>query len=136
MLQEPNATPNIFPFLRYQDAPAALEWLARAFGFQKLMEVTGADGSIDHAEMSFGSGVIMLSSPRDPRRTERPRDPDAVEQGLYLYVDDVDTHYQRAKAAGAEIVRGLHDTEYGSREYGALDLEGYFWSFGTYRPAT
>ncbi len=128
--------PNIFPFLRYQDAPAAIEWLAGAFGFEKLMVVPEPDGTIAHAEMRLGPGVIMLSSPRGQQRTERPRDPDAVEQGLYLYVDDVDAHYRRAVAAGADIVRELHDTEYGSREYGALDPEGYFWSFGTYRPAT
>lgn len=124
--------PNIFPALRYRDAPAALEWLARAFGFKKQMEVPGPDGTIAHAQMSLGPGVIMLGSKRDGQGTENPWD--AVDQGLYVYVDDVDMHYERAKAAGAEIVRELQDTEYGSREYSVRDPEGFLWSFGTYRP--
>ncbi len=127
--------PNIFPFLRYQDAPAAIEWLARAFGFEKHMVVPGPDGTIRHAQMRFGPGVIMLGTVRDDKLgMKRPTDLPAVNQGIYIYVDDVDAHYERAKTAGAEILRELQDTDYGSREYSARDLEGYLWSFGTYVP--
>jgi uncharacterized glyoxalase superfamily protein PhnB len=122
--------PNIFPVFRYQDAPAALKWLAKAFGFKKQLEVPAPGGGIAHAQMSFGPGMIMLGSAQE--------DPDnpwaAVKQGVAVYVEDVDAHYDRAKAAGAQIVRELQDTPYGSREYSARDPEGFLWSFGNYRP--
>jgi len=121
--------PTIFPALRYQDAPAALEWLAKAFGFKKLMAAPLPDSGIAHAEMSLGNGAIMFGSMRHD-----PGNPwSAAKQGIYVYVDDVDAHYARAKAAGAEIIRELQSTPYGSREYSARDPEGHLWSFGTYR---
>lgn len=128
--------PNIFPYLRYRDAHAALEWLATAFGFEKTMEVAGPDGTIAHAELSFGSGVIMVGTASDEQSEKSPRDLPATPGGVYVYVDDVDAHYERAKSAGAEIVRELEDTDYGSREYSARDLEGHHWAFGTYRPSS
>src|SRR5262245_28965904 len=115
--------PNVFPAFRYQDAPAALEWLAKAFGFKKVLEVPMGDGTIAHAQMSFGPGVIMLGSVRND-----PGNPwGTVRQGVAVYVADVDAHYRRAKAAGAEIVSELEDTSYGSREYSVRDLEGFLW---------
>jgi uncharacterized glyoxalase superfamily protein PhnB len=126
-------TQNIFPALRYQDGAAAVEWLGRAFGFEKQMVVPGPDGSIAHAQLQLGPGVIMLGSARD----EQGANPwAAVKQGVYVYVADVDAHYARAKAAGAEVVRELQDTDYGAREYSVRDLEGHLWSFGTYRPGS
>lgn len=128
--------PNIFPALRYQDAPAAIEWLTRAFGFEEQIVVPGPDDTIAHAQLSFGSGMIMLGSIRDDElRMRSPRDlGGAVSGSIYVYVEDIDAHYERAKAADAEIVRELSDTSYDSREYSARDLEGRLWSFGTYRP--
>lgn len=127
--------PNIFPFLRYQDASAAVDWLVRAFGFEKRMAAQGADGTIVHAELSLGPGVIMLGQAKDDElRMKSPRDLPAVNQGIYVWIEDVDAHCERARAAGAEIVRGPEDTGYGSREYTARDLEGHLWSFGTYYP--
>jgi uncharacterized glyoxalase superfamily protein PhnB len=124
--------PNIFPAFRYRDAHAALAWLTKTFGFEKFLEVPMPDGGIAHAEMSLGPGVIMLGSMR-----EDPSNPwAAVRQGVYIYVADVDAHYARAKAGGADIVRHLQDTDYGSREYSVRDPEGFLWSFGTYRPGT
>ena len=119
-------TPNVYPFLRYADADAALEWLGRAFGFREHAVHRGGDGGsgpIHHAEISLGPGIVMFGQ----------GDPD--DRGIYVAVDDADAHYERAKAAGAEIVRELEDTDYGSREYTARDPEGNVWSFGTYRPA-
>jgi uncharacterized glyoxalase superfamily protein PhnB len=124
--------PNIFPALRYQDAAAALRWLSRGFGFETLFEVPMPDGRLAHAEMKLGAGVIMLGSMHDD-----PRNPwGTVRQGIYVYVEDISAHYARAKAAGADIVRELQDTPYGSREYSVRDLEGHLWSFGTFRPGT
>jgi uncharacterized glyoxalase superfamily protein PhnB len=137
MSQNTNGAPNLFPFLRYRDAPAAIDWLVSAFGFREEMVVPNSDGTVAHAQLSFGPGVIMLSTARDDDlRMKSPLDLGAVNQGTYVHVEDVDAHCERAKRAGAELVRGPEDTDYGSREYTARDLEGHLWSFGTYNPAT
>ena len=123
--------PNIFPALRYRNGAAAVDWLGRAFGFEKHMVVPGVEGNVAHAEMKLGSGMIMVGSGKH----DGPDDPwGTVQQGVYVQVDDVDAHYARARAAGAEIVRPLQDTDYGSREYSVRDPEGHLWSFGTYLP--
>jgi uncharacterized glyoxalase superfamily protein PhnB len=120
--------PNIFPTLRYENGSAALDWLAKAFGFEKQFVVPGPSGTIAHAQLTLGLGMIMLGS-----GSQEPGNPwDAVPQGVYVQVENVDAHYARAKAAGAEIVRELKDTDYGSREYSVRDPEGHLWSFGTY----
>jgi uncharacterized glyoxalase superfamily protein PhnB len=137
MVQETQAaTQVLFPFLRYRDAPTAIDWLVKAFGFEEQMVVPGDNGTVAHAQLSFGPDVIMLGTARDDElRMKSPRDLGAVNQGIYVYLDDVDTHYDRARASDAEIVRGPENTDYGSREYTARDLEGHLWSFGTYRPS-
>jgi uncharacterized glyoxalase superfamily protein PhnB len=123
---------NLFPALRYKDGPAALEWLGKAFGFEQRMVVPGPEGAVAHAEMRLGPGVIMLGSGKHGPGDDSPWD--GAHQGVYVWIEDVDAHYARAQAAGAEIVVELHDTDYGSREYSVRDLEGHLWSFGTYRP--
>ncbi|MDP6579751.1 MAG: VOC family protein [Vicinamibacterales bacterium] len=129
------ATTRVFPFLRYEDAPAAFEWLARAFGFEKQMLVPGPDGTIAHAQLRYGGSVIMIGSITDDvMKLKRPAVVGGATQGLYVHVDDVDAHHDRAKAAGAEIIMELEDSDYGSREYIARDPEGHVWSFGTYAP--
>jgi uncharacterized glyoxalase superfamily protein PhnB len=115
-------SPRIYPFLRFADADAALEWLSRAFGFGQRAVDRNDEGAIHHAEISLGPGIVMFGQG------------DAASQGVYVAVDDADAHYRRARAAGAEIVREIEDTPYGSREYTACDLEGHVWHFGTYRP--
>jgi uncharacterized glyoxalase superfamily protein PhnB len=131
-----SAAPNIYPYLRYRDADAALEWLARAFGFEERTAFRGPDGGVAHAEMGIGPGVIMLGLAGDGEVTPSPQDPRKARQGIYVHVDDVDAHYARAKDAGAEIVTELEERRPGEREYYARDLEGYHWTFGTYRPAS
>jgi uncharacterized glyoxalase superfamily protein PhnB len=97
----------------------------------------GHAGTVAHAQLSFGPGFIMLSTARDDDlRMKSPLDLGAVNQGTYVYLEDVDAHCERAKKAGAEIVRGPENTDYGSREYTARDLEGHLWSFGTYKPSS
>ncbi len=130
--QQRDSRPNIFPGFRYAKAPAVMAWLERAFGFERHFVVPGPNESIAHAQLKLGPGLVMLGS--------APEEPDpahpwaAVRQGVYVYVEDIDAHYERARAAGAEIVGELRDTEYGSREYSARDPEGNLWSFGTYQP--
>lgn len=135
MSQDPlGPVPTMVPYFGYQDAAAALRWLAAAFSFVKTQEFPGPDGTIMHAEMSFGAGVLMLGTGTDEQREQsswhRP-----AGRGIYICVNDLDAHYERAKSAGAQIVREPEDTEFGTRRYRVLDPEGYEWSFGTYRPS-
>ena len=126
----PAGRPNIFPALKYQDAPQAIEFLTKAFGFERQVVYPTDSGGIAHAQLKIGPGVVMLGS--DAKNPANPWD--AVRMGIYVYVEDVDAHHARARAAGAEIVRPLAETDYGSREYSVRDSEGNLWSFGTYYP--
>jgi uncharacterized glyoxalase superfamily protein PhnB len=126
------ATQSIFPSVRYRDAVAAIDFLERAFGFEPGLVVQDHDGAVQHAELRFAGEWIMVGS-----TTEGGDGRLAVDTGpawIYLVVDDPDAHYERARAAGAEIVRELIDEEFGSRGYTARDPEGNLWSVGTYRP--
>jgi uncharacterized glyoxalase superfamily protein PhnB len=122
--------PTIYPTLRYRDAPAAIEFLKSAFGFQELTVHANEDGTIAHAELSYGPSIVMLGSDREDSYGSR-----AGQGWMYIAIDDPDAHCERARAAGAEIVIELFDTDYGSRDYCARDPEGNTFNFGTYRPA-
>lgn len=126
---------NIFPGLRYRDAQAGLEFLIKAFGFEEHAVYRDDDGSIRHGVLKYETGMVMLGqySEEGWMGGHRP-DPLASTISIYAVVSDPDSHYAQAKAAGARIVRDLEDTDYGSREYSARDLEGNLWSFGTYAP--
>jgi uncharacterized glyoxalase superfamily protein PhnB len=126
-MAEKGTAPHVIPFLRYDDARAALQWLARAFGFEEQAVYDGPDGAVAHAVMRWGTGMIMLGSSTrkaDPLRMKTARELGAVNQGIYVHVPEVDAHYERAKAAGAEILLPVTDMEYGSREYAAREIEG------------
>jgi uncharacterized glyoxalase superfamily protein PhnB len=122
--------PRIFPVLAYRDVPAAIDWLTSAFGFEQRLVVPDDDGTIMHAELSLGSGTIMLGTLRHGASATPPRD----EQSVYIAIPEVDAHHARAKAAGADILREPTDMDYDSREYSARDPEGHVWHFGTYLP--
>lgn len=126
-------TPDVFPCFRYADAPAALDWLERAFGFTRGLVVPDDAGGITHAEMRVGRGMIMLGSRRHGD-TPVDRALDLGAQVTYLVVAGIDAHHARAAAAGAEIILAPFDTDYGSRDYIARDPEGHVWCFGTYDP--
>jgi uncharacterized glyoxalase superfamily protein PhnB len=139
MTPSPNVpVSDVYPCLSYRDPRAALDWLAQAFGFERRLVVDGPHGpgetTVAHAEMSFGSSVVMLGSAKPEKGWLSPLDLPAVNQTVCLYVADPDAHHARAVAAGARIVLPLEDTDYGSRGYTAKDPEGHVWSFGTYRP--
>ncbi len=97
--------------------------------------VPGPDGTIAHAQLRFGDGIVMLSSLCDDASDQvRPRSLGAATFAVHVHVPDVDAHHARAKAAGAEIVSELRDTEHGSRDYNARDPEGHLCAFSTYGP--
>ncbi|MEY2441084.1 MAG: hypothetical protein QOJ46_510 [bacterium] len=123
---------TIYPSLRYHDARAAIEWLVEAFGFEEKEAHADAEGVIRHAELSGFGGIVMLGT--EPEGGDPQWGKHAGEGWLYLSHDDVDALHDRAVAAGAEIVRPLQNTDYGSRDFTARDPEGNIWSFGTYAP--
>jgi uncharacterized glyoxalase superfamily protein PhnB len=129
-------TQVLYPALRYADAPAAIRWLERAFGFERQEVCEGNDGTVAHAELALEGGVLMLGSARDggPYPAKTPPQAGAVTGTIYAYVSDPDAHCARARDAGARIAIEPRDTDYGSREYAAVDCEEHWWSFGTYRP--
>jgi uncharacterized glyoxalase superfamily protein PhnB len=115
-------TPDLIAILRYDDAPAAMDWLERAFGLEKDLIVPGEYGTIAFAYMKFGDDFIGTGSTRPGLR-----------HAVAVCIEDVDAHYERVKATGAEIVQQLQDEEHG-RLYVARDPDGHLWSFGTTRP--
>lgn len=125
----PEGVPSILPYLHYDDVKAAIDWLSKAFGFAVRVSMPGSDGSILHAEMSLGSGIVMLGPAVADQGTRSPRSLPAVNQSLYVYVEDVDAHCRRARAAGAAIVREPADMFWGDRMYAARDCEGHHWTF-------
>jgi uncharacterized glyoxalase superfamily protein PhnB len=133
-----NTTSTVIPAMRYRDANAAIEWLCNAFGFERHLVVPGENGTVAHAQLSFGNGMIMLCSAREDefgQWVKPPRETGGIgTQSAYVIVEDADAHYARAKAAGAEIVMEVEDQDYGGRLYSCLDPEGHLWSFGTYDP--
>lgn len=118
------------PIVPYSDPRAAISWLESAFGAKATLVVPEApDEPLQHAEVRVGTGVVMVD---DANRDSPFALPGPVV--VYVVVDDPDGLYDTAAAAGAEIVMGLTDQDYGSREFAARDPYGNVWSFGTYRP--
>ena len=141
----PSVTPaatraTVIPCLRYRDAPAAIDWLCSTFGFERLAVYANPDGSIAHAQLGFGNGMVMLGSATDTvsewgRSIRQPDEMDGVNsQGCYLVVSDADAVYARARAAGAPMLLDIKDEDYGGRGFTCRDPEGHLWSFGTYDP--
>ena len=128
----------VVPTLRYRDVAAAIDWLCNAFGFDKHLVVSGNDGAVRYAELTFGNGMIMLGPVEDSRPDNfmtQPADTGGAEtQICYLFVADAPAHCARAKAAGAEVVFDIEDEHSNGRGYSCRDLEGHVWNFGTYDP--
>jgi uncharacterized glyoxalase superfamily protein PhnB len=131
-------TVNVIPTMRYRDAAAAIDWLCRAFGFERHLVVPGEGGTIVHAQLTFGNGMIMLGSARVDEFGKLQKTPSEVggvgTQSAYVIVADADAHHARAVAAGAVVVYPLKDEDYGGRGYSCRDPEGHLWNFGTYDP--
>lgn len=129
------APQRIFTALAYRDANAAIEFLCDAFGLEKRFATPADDdGRVMHAELELDGNVVMVGSTGVGLDIRSPAELEATRLCMYVRVADPDAHHARATAAGAEIVRPLRDTDYGSREYVCRDPEGNLWSFGTYDP--
>jgi uncharacterized glyoxalase superfamily protein PhnB len=118
---------RIAPYLLYEDAAAALEWLAEAFGFRERFRNTLEDGTIDHAEMEFEGGLIMLAGPGEDYRS--PRRLGQATVLIHVYVDDIRALFERAKEAGAEVRSELKEKPYGTIQCSVKDPEGHVWLF-------
>ena len=130
-------TACVVPSMRFDDAPRAIEWLCEAFGFEEHLVVPGDDSTVTHAQLKLGNSMIMLGSTRDDeygKLVKGPRKLGANTHGIYVIVDDIAGHFERAKAAGAEIVQELEEQHYGGHLYTCLDCEGHLWNFGSYDP--
>lgn len=117
----------VTPYLLYEDATAAVEWLCEAFGFEERLRFADADGTVTHAELVLGDGELFLGHPGPGYRS--PKRLGATTHLVHVYVDDVDAHHARAVAAGATVDGEPRDMPYGDRRYDAEDLEGQRWSF-------
>jgi uncharacterized glyoxalase superfamily protein PhnB len=117
--------PRVYPSVHYPDVAEGVAFLREAFGFSEHVIYRDDDGNPVHTELRYGPSIVFVGS-----------DPNLIGTGsLYVAVDDTDAHCARARRAGARIERELHDTDYGSRDYTAVDPAGNRWYFGTYRPA-
>ena len=131
---------NVIPCMRYRDAPAAIEWLCDTFGFETQLVVPNEDGTIAHAQLTFGNGMIMLGSAFDTEYGRLLKQPseigDFVTQSSYLVVNNADLVYGRVLEGGGKILLDIKDEEYGGRGFTCRDPEGHIWSIGTYDPQT
>ena len=118
---------TVLPHLVYQNVREAVSWLTATFGFEEHFRYGESDGNVSGAQMHLGNAWIMLAESRDGRGS--PAQLGGGTQSVTVFVEDVDAHYERSKAAGARIVEELHETVYGERQYGVLDLEGHQWLF-------
>jgi PhnB protein len=136
----PDGMPRIVPMLSYEDVAGAADWLVEAFGFRERRRFTEADGTASHVELELGDGLIMLGRPGDAYQSPRHHaevceharawsQVPYVIDGVNVYVDDVDAHCERARAAGATVLSEPENVPYGDRRYRAEDLEGHRWMF-------
>lgn len=129
---------TIIPCLRYRDAHAAIEWLCTAFGFERHVVYENEDGGVEHAQLTFGHGMVMLGEVRDNEFGRHIAQPDEIggreTQCACVIVSNCKSHYQQAKAAGAVIVDDYAEKDYGGAGYSCHDPEGHLWYFGSYDP--
>jgi len=138
MKPTPKGWPRISSAIYYKDAAAMIDWLCQAFGFEVQLKVEGEGGRIEHSELVYGGGLIMVAEEGRDAGKLHCKAPAAVgggnTQNLMVYVDDAAAHCERARAAGATIVVEPKVSDYGEDywadlSYGALDLGGHHWWF-------
>jgi uncharacterized glyoxalase superfamily protein PhnB len=132
-------TTHLIPILRYKDAPAAIQFLTEAFGFEQRVVVPGQEpGSVVHARLTLGRSMLMLATHNKHGKFDEtmklPHEAGGCTQALFVVVDDADAHCARAAASGAKITMPVEDWANGGRGYTCEDPEGHLWSFGTFDP--
>jgi uncharacterized glyoxalase superfamily protein PhnB len=129
-MDDPFRPPTFASAVSYKDPFAALQWLEKAFGFERLMVITDAQGKLVHSEMKFGDGYIMVGGEWADFVASPASAGGRNTQTTHVQLKDgIDAHCERARAAGAAIVREPADQFYGDRTYMAKDPEGHVWSF-------
>src|SRR5438105_3961928 len=132
----------ITPMLSYEDVGGAAAWIVEAFGFREELRYEEPDGRVSHVELRHGDGSVMLGNPSPDYQSPKTHregceaaarwsETPFVVDGVHVYVDDVDAHFERARAAGARILSEVEDTPFGDRHYRVEDLEGHVWYFAT-----
>jgi uncharacterized glyoxalase superfamily protein PhnB len=129
---------RVVPLMRYRDLPKAIAWLEKAFGFETHYTAADDDGSMIYAQMTYGHGMVMLGPVRQSDFDDLLSQPDEIggreTQSCYLVVSDIEKHFERSKAAGADIALDIQSDETGGRAYSCRDCEGHLWNFGTFNP--
>jgi uncharacterized glyoxalase superfamily protein PhnB len=137
-MNDTSSRSTVMPTLRYRDAPAAIDWLCNVLGFSKHAVYPGPGNTIGHAELTLNGGMIMLGSEKDDaygKGFKSPGELGNVEtRSSYVVVKEAEAVWHRAQADGAQVVRPLQATDYGSHEFTIKDPEGHSWSVGTYDP--
>jgi uncharacterized glyoxalase superfamily protein PhnB len=128
------ASPTFAAAIFYRDPMAALDWLERAFGFERSMLITDPDGVLAHSQMSYGDGYVMVG----PEWSADHQSPASLggrnTQTMHVHLaEDINAHHARARAAGARILQEPEDQFYGDRTYRAVDPEGHIWTFAESR---
>ncbi len=130
----------LIPGMRYKDAHAAIAWLERALGFVRQAVYDGPEGTVAHAQLTFGAtGMVMLGSASNggplAKWNATPEEMGGrVTSSMYLVAEDCETVWERAKAADAEVLMELKEMDYGGKAFTVRDPEGYLWSVGEYDP--
>ena len=126
----PHDMPRITPHLFYDDVAAAVDWLVNAFGFEIRLRMTDKDGAVVHGDLEVADSLVMVGLTSENVARESPRSLGGkISQRLYVFVDDVDAHYERARRAGAKILSEPAEHFYGDRVYECMDPEGHRWKF-------
>ena len=138
MTPAPESGSPIVPGIRYPDANTAVKALMEVLGFEEHSIHRDEHGNVQHAELRHGAGIIMVAPALDTPWGRLMKLPNEIggfgTQGIYLVVDDADAVYQRAKAAGWDILIDIKDQPYGGRDFTCRDPGGHIWSAGTYNP--
>ncbi len=136
-----NTRSTIIPAMRYRNALEMIEWLCRAFGFEKQFVFATPEGVVMHSQLTFGNGMIMVGSVQSGTPASKiipTKQPDeiggAVTQTPYLVVSDIDAVYASAKAAGATMLADLEEKPQGGKAFSCRDPEGHIWNFGDFDP--
>ena len=127
--------PRIYPTFRYRNSGAMLTWLTETVGFREIACYRADDGSVAHAELAYGSSMIMIGHTQDDDYGAMVgQSGQTGGKSTYIAVDDVDALFRRVSGAGTTIEEGITERDYGSREFICRDAEGNLWCFGTYWP--